>query len=116
MDREDKIDSVKSVLRCDHSKEDYKKILFKVTSGGMSGGNCWGDSPSSFDVSEIDIGDDLKLELTSYLTSYCDLFPDADDNLLKVEIDKIVSNMMDGCDYDLDTEYEYYGNFYNKRT
>lgn len=86
------------VCLCSHTEEEYQ---FKIDRGGMSGGNCWGNEPSSY---------------TGYVGSYntdeiiYDVLSEIDETMPFLVVKKIINECKTT---ETDEQYEYYGNYTN---
>ena len=68
--------------------------------GGMSGGNCWGDEPSySLDADDV-----------PEMTGIDELFAEICPNITFLEYKRVMKDLVES---DSRTEYEYYGNHTN---
>jgi hypothetical protein len=81
-------------------------IIVKVSSGGSSGGDCWGGRSSSYDNSESEIKGDIVSELSYYLKENLGL-SNVDDLL-----SEIAEELYSGGYFDTSSDYgDYYGNY-----
>lgn len=81
-------------------------IIVKVSSGGSSGGDCWGGRSSSYDNSESEIKGDMVSELSYYLKENLGL------NRVDDLLTEIAEDLYSAGYFDNSSDYgDYYGNY-----